>query len=108
MPEEFSVIGKRLPRPQAPAQATGTAQYAGDIKLPGMLIGKVLGSPYPHASIVSIDTSRAEKLPGVARVLTRKDVLPEKKFAGGLMNVPSSGKTILPEFIDRAIFNEQM
>ena len=72
-----------------------------------MLIGKVLGSPYPHARIVSIDTSRAEKLPGVARVLTRKDVLPEKKFAGGLMNVPSSGKTIPPEFIDRAIFNDK-
>ncbi|MBI4285240.1 MAG: molybdopterin-dependent oxidoreductase [Chloroflexi bacterium] len=79
MSEELSVVGRRLPRPDAALKATGAAQFTADIRLPGMLVGKVLRSPYPHARIVRIDTSAAEKLPGVAAVLTRDDV-PEKSF----------------------------
>ena len=65
MGQELSVVGKRLPRPDAAAKATGTARYTIDIKLPGMLIGKVLRSLYPHAKIIKIDKSKAEKPPGV-------------------------------------------
>jgi CO/xanthine dehydrogenase Mo-binding subunit len=67
------VIGKRLPRIDAVEKATGTALYLGDLRIPGMLYGKILRSPYPHARIVKVDTSRAEGLPGVRAVITGKD-----------------------------------
>ena len=66
---EFSVVGKRIPRIDAYERVTGQAQYTGDIQLPGMLYARVLRSPHPHANIVSIDTSKAEKLPGVKAVI---------------------------------------
>ena len=68
---EFTVVGKPLNRIDGPEKATGRAQYAGDIKLPGMLYAKILRSPYAHARIKSIDTSEAEKLPGVKAILTK-------------------------------------
>ena len=60
-------------------KVTGRAMYGADYKLPGMLYGKVLRSPHAHARIRSIDTSAAEKLPGVKAVVTAKD-LPDQKF----------------------------
>jgi 4-hydroxybenzoyl-CoA reductase subunit alpha len=71
--EGYSVIGKRLPRVDAKEKVTGGAKYAADYSLPGMLWCKLLRSPYPHARILSIDTSRAEKLRGVRGVVTGKD-----------------------------------
>lgn len=67
-PKEFSVVGKRIPRIDAYERVTGQAQYTGDIQLPNMLYARVLRSPHPHAKIVSIDTSKAEKLPGVKAI----------------------------------------
>jgi 4-hydroxybenzoyl-CoA reductase subunit alpha len=74
MKKEFNVVGKRLPMHDAAAKAKGTAQFTDDILLPGMLHGKILRSPLPHARILRIDTSRAEKLPGVKGVVTGKDI----------------------------------
>ena len=71
---EFAVVGKPLPRVDAREKVTGAASYAGDIRLPGMLCGRILRSPLPHARIVSVDTSRAEKLKGVYAVLTGRDM----------------------------------
>lgn len=71
--EEYAVIGKRIPRVDARAKVTGEAKYAADFSLPGTLWCKILRSPYPHARILKIDTSKAEKLPGVRGVLTGKD-----------------------------------
>jgi len=81
--EEYQVIGKRLPRVDSIPMVTGAAQYTGDIKLPSLLHGKILRSPHPHARIVSIDTSRAERLPGVKAVITANDT-PKRKvgFSG--------------------------
>ncbi len=70
---EFSVIGKRLPRVDAVEKVTGRAKYAADLELPGMLYGKVLRSPYAHARILNIDTSKAERLFGVRAVTTGDD-----------------------------------
>lgn len=70
---QFSHIGKGGKRVDTTAKATGEAQFAADLRLPRMLCGKVLRSPHPHARIVSIDTSRAEKLAGVKAVVTAKD-----------------------------------
>ena len=70
MEKEFSVVGKRMPDVSGVENVTGAAQFISDISLPGMLIGKVLHSPHAHAKIVKIDTSKAEKLPGVQAVVT--------------------------------------
>ena len=68
-----NIIGKSISRVESAEKATGTAVFTADMKLPNMLFGKVLRSPYPHAKIVSIDTSKAEALPGVKAVVTYKN-----------------------------------
>ena len=75
----MSVIGKNVPRPDALDKVTGGRGFPVNVKMPGMLHGKLLRSPYPHAKIRSIDTSAAEALPGVKAVLTHADV-PKRKF----------------------------
>ena len=70
---ELKVVGKSVPRVDALDKVTGGAKYCSDFKVPWMLHGKILRSSYPHARIVSIDTARAEKLPGVRAVVTGKD-----------------------------------
>lgn len=71
----YSVVGKPVPRIDGIAKATGQAKYTFDLVLPGMLYGKILRSPHPHARILHIDTSRAERLPGVKAVITARDTL---------------------------------
>lgn len=71
--KEFRHIGKPLDRAEALQKVTGRANYVDDMELPGMLHAKVLLSPHARANIVSIDTSKAEALPGVKAVLTGKD-----------------------------------
>lgn len=68
--EEFQSVGKRIPKLDAWDKVYGKTMYIHDIKLPRMLYGKILWSRYPHAKIKRIDTSRAEKLPGVKAVIT--------------------------------------
>ncbi|HKI49990.1 MAG TPA: xanthine dehydrogenase family protein molybdopterin-binding subunit [Desulfobacteria bacterium] len=70
---DYTIIGKRMPRVDSRAKVMGKAKYAADLKLPGMLVGKIKRSPYAHARILNIDTSRAEALPGVKSVVTGKD-----------------------------------
>ena len=67
--KEFSVVGKKIPRIDAYERVTGQAQYTGDVQLPNMLYARVLRSPHPHAKILSIDTAKAERLPGVKGVI---------------------------------------
>lgn len=71
---EFNVVGKSVPRTDAHEKVTGRAVYAGDIRLPNMLYGKMLLSPHPHARIKNITTLKAENLPGVKAVITGRDV----------------------------------
>lgn len=68
--EQFQSVGKRIPKLDAWDKVYGKTMYIHDIKLPRMLYGKILWSSYPHAKIKKIDTSRAEKLPGVKAVIT--------------------------------------
>ncbi len=70
----YSTIGQPVGRVEGPAKVTGEAQFTADVILPGMIWGKVLRSPLPHARIVSIDTREAEQMPGILAVLTAKDV----------------------------------
>jgi CO/xanthine dehydrogenase Mo-binding subunit len=80
---ETRVVGKSLPRFDAPGKVTGTAVYAADFALPGMLAGKVFRSTEPHARIVRLDVSRARALPGVRAVITAGDV-PDVRYGGAL------------------------
>lgn len=68
-------IGRRTIRPDGADKVTGRAAYAADTTMPGMIWGKVLRSPHPHARILGIDTSKAERLPGVKAVITARDVV---------------------------------
>ena len=79
---ERSLIGKRLTRIDGPAKASGHAKYTYDINRPGLLISKIYRSPYAHAKITAIDTSEAEKLPGVKTVKVIMGVGKETNWVG--------------------------
>ncbi|MGE3649913.1 MAG: xanthine dehydrogenase family protein molybdopterin-binding subunit, partial [Reyranellaceae bacterium] len=74
---KYKWIGTRVDRPDGADKVTGRARFGADFNMPGQLIGRVLRSPHAHAIIKSIDTSAAEKLPGVKAVMTATD-LPEQ------------------------------
>jgi 4-hydroxybenzoyl-CoA reductase subunit alpha len=73
MSSEFAVIGKPTAMVDAAEKTTGSGKYTDDLSVPGMLVGKILHSPYPHARIKAIDTSKAQKLDGVVAVAVGKD-----------------------------------
>lgn len=76
---DYHVLGKDITRVDALEKVTGKAVYCTDIKLPGMLYMKILRSPHPHAKIISIDTKKAARLPGVKCIITGEDV-PKKRY----------------------------
>jgi 4-hydroxybenzoyl-CoA reductase subunit alpha len=69
-PTSYRLLGHSIPYVEGPLKVTGRAEYADDIQRPGMLVGRLLRSPWPHARLVSIDVSAARALPGVHAVLT--------------------------------------
>src|SRR4051794_39362286 len=73
MSDKFSIIGKPMPMIDAAEKVTGHGKYTDDFSVPGMLVGKILHSPYPHARIRKIDTTRAEQLEGVVAVAIGQD-----------------------------------
>ena len=80
MTKKKSLVGTSPVRPDGVPKVTGLARYGDDFHLPGMLQSKILRSPHAHARIKSIDTSKAEALPGVKAVITGAD-FPELPFA---------------------------
>ncbi|MBI3404001.1 MAG: molybdopterin-dependent oxidoreductase, partial [Acidobacteria bacterium] len=68
-----NIIGKALPMTDSPGKVTGLGRYTDDLAVPGMLFGKILHCPHAHARIRSINTAKAEALPGVKAVATGKD-----------------------------------
>ena len=95
---QYRVIGKPLRRVDAGVKVTGEALFAADVKLPNMLHAKILRSPYPHARILRIDTSKAEALPGVKAVITGKDVGP---IRFGFVDTPRYPADQYPLAIDK-------
>ncbi len=71
--KQLTVIGERMPSKDGMQIVTGKAKYIDDIFIPNMLYGKILRAHYPHARIVNIDTSKAERLTGVKAVITAED-----------------------------------
>ena len=76
--DRYSVVGKSIPNVDSVIKVTGKALYAGDLKMPGLLVGKILRSPYAHARILRVDTTRVSRLAGVKSVVTAKDTLCRK------------------------------
>jgi CO/xanthine dehydrogenase Mo-binding subunit len=74
-PNQLRVVGNHVAAQDGLAKVKGTALYTFDRSLPGMLHAKVLRSPHAHARIASIDTRRAAAMPGVAAVMTAKDLV---------------------------------
>jgi 4-hydroxybenzoyl-CoA reductase subunit alpha len=79
MEHELNVVGKRLPLHDGVPKARGTAQFTDDITFPGMLFGKILRSPVPHARIIHIDIEKAKKVKGVKGVVTGQDI-PDRQY----------------------------
>jgi len=92
---EYKYVGKSYIRPDAISKVTGKAVYLDDIRLPGMLYAAILRPQYAHAKILSIDTSEAEKCPGVVKVVTGK---------GCTFHYGDNIRDIIPMAIDRVTY----
>jgi xanthine dehydrogenase YagR molybdenum-binding subunit len=86
---ELKVIGTRVTRYDGPFKASGAAKYPSDLYLPGMLYGRFVSSTVPHAKIVSIDTSAAEKHPGVKAVYVLQNVYGQAETLDKSKETPS-------------------
>jgi xanthine dehydrogenase YagR molybdenum-binding subunit len=72
-PEKPALLGTPVKRLDGPDKVTGRARYSYDVSRPGMIYGKIVRSPYPHARIVSVDLSAAQKAPGVKAALVHRE-----------------------------------
>ena len=91
--EELRVVGRRLPKLDAPQKVTGQIVYADDLRMSGLLVGAILRSPHPHARIRSIDVSEAEALPGVHAVIHAGNV-EQRPFGYNHDNIPLKGEKV--------------
>jgi carbon-monoxide dehydrogenase large subunit len=73
--EPLEAVGKSVPRVDAKLKVSGGALFCDDILMPGMLVGRAMRSPYPHARILKIDTSRAQRVKGVIAIITGRDMI---------------------------------
>ena len=80
---ETKIVGKRLPRVDAFERVSGKAQYTYDVILPDMVYAAILRCPHAHAMVKNVDTSAAEKMPGVVGVLTGKSPGADIPWYGG-------------------------
>jgi len=87
------VVGKRLPKLDAPQKVAGQTVYADDMRLPGLLVGAILRSPHPHARIREIDVEEAQRLPGVRAVIHAGNV-EQRPYGYGHDNVPLKGEKV--------------
>src|SRR6202166_4926399 len=91
--KKLKIVGTSPVKHDGIDKVTGRAKFGADLFLPGMLVGKILRSPHPHARIKSIDVSAASRLPGVKAVVTRGD-FPEMKpgtVGGDMSRNPMAG-----------------
>ena len=113
---DFHVVNHSLPRRDGRVKVTGRATYVSDVKLLGMAYAKVLRSPYAHAKIVSIDTSRAEARAGVFCVLTGNNLAGLNPYYGhavkdhpllAIEKVRYMGEPVAADDVYRAIRRDQ-
>ena len=94
---KFNVIGRSVKRADSHDKVTGGKHFPVNVRLPGMLHMKLLRSPCPHARIINIDTSAAERLKGVRAVLTPDDV-PQRPFTP-VYFVPAQAPSMVQDFV---------
>ena len=94
--QQYDVVGTRPIRHDGLEKVIGAAKFGADTQLSGMLHGKVLRSPHAHARIKSIDTSKAEALPGVTAVVTSKDF---PIIGNVIIDLAEGGSRLLAEHI---------
>ena len=103
---QLKVVGTRPIRPDGVDKVTGRANFGADMKMAGMLHGRVKRSPHPHARILKIDTSKALALPGVRAVVTSADfpeIKSEEAFVGeGPMNFRDLSRNVMAR--DKALY----
>ncbi|MBW7849462.1 MAG: molybdopterin-dependent oxidoreductase [Rhodospirillales bacterium] len=92
--EKNSLIGRRIPKMDAPDKASGKTRYIGDLNVSGQLYGKILRSGRIHARIVRIDTSKAKALPGVHAVITAADVPDQRPIGVNKDHMPLKGDKV--------------
>ena len=105
---QSNIIGQSVLRPDAFDKVTGGKGFPVNVRLPGMLHGKLLRSPFPHARILRMDTSKAERLPGVNAILTPSEA-PTNKFHPVFFS-PSVAASMIPDMLvlsDRVRFAGQ-
>lgn len=105
-----SIIGKRIPKIDAKAKVTGRAAYAGDLKFPGMLYGKVVRCmEYAHARVLNLDISEAQKVPGVVKILGPDDVT-QKKYSNWVIDLmyPKGFAELVGDLDDQNIFTNHV
>jgi xanthine dehydrogenase YagR molybdenum-binding subunit len=95
--DKHRLLNTRLPRVDGPAKATGTAVYTHDVRLPGMLYGRIVHSPYPRARVTSLDLGPAQRMPGVVVVIAANT---ELRFEGDAVAAVAAET---PEIADSAI-----
>jgi CO/xanthine dehydrogenase Mo-binding subunit len=78
------VIGESVPMLDSVARVTGALEYMVNLRLPNMLVGKIVRSQSPHAKLLNVDTTNALSVPGVVAILTGKDLRPNA-FYGAIM-----------------------
>src|SRR5213592_1021259 len=98
-----SLIGKRISRLDGPEKVSGAAKYTYDLKRPGLTYGKIVRCPHAHAKVVSIDTSVAEKMPGVQGVKIIQGPGSEIQWAGDEVVAVAATEEHLAEDAARAI-----
>jgi 4-hydroxybenzoyl-CoA reductase alpha subunit len=94
----YSVIGTRQPMVDGLIKATGQAKFTADLSLPGMLMGKLLGSIYSHAKVLNVDVKKALALSGVRAVVTGRDI-PGEKYGILKSRRDESGLTCIARYI---------
>jgi len=98
---KLDYVGQRIPRKDGPVKVAGRAKYTVDVQLPGMLVGRILRSPHPHAKILNVDVSRANRLKGVKAIITSADTLGVKH---GFVDTPRYPADEPPIAKDRVLF----
>ena len=105
---EYRILGSRPVRPDGQDKVTGRAIYGGDVRLTGMLYGRVKRSPHAHAIIRRIDTSKALALPGVKAVITSRDfpIQPDANAVADLGESQTTFRWLLDNILasDKALY----
>ena len=105
---DLRVVGHSHPRVDGLDKVTGTARFSPDIKLPRMIVGKILRSPHPHAKVLHVDTSRAARLPGVKAIVTAADT-PDGNRRSSTYQFDDQGEraaSSTPMVMDQTVFCE--